>query len=432
MTMCWSAKKLECLVDPSRPITYGVVKPGDHDENGITFVRGGDISKGRIAINQLRTIRAEVSARYKRTLLRGGELLISLVGNPGEVAIAPPSLAGANIARQVGLVALGGEVNSQYVMYFLMSPLGRAGLGAYMKGSVQVVINLADLRTVEVPLPPLSTQRKIAAILSAYDDLIENNLRRIKILEEMAQNLYREWFVKYRFPGHQHARFTDSPLGRIPEGWEVNKLGDVFDFSNGYAFYKDGYSEKGKLVVDLGNITEDRSFKLTGKDKFVSEIQYNLKSKFHLNKFDIVVAMTDMTQRMGILGKVAIIDKSNSYILNQRVGRLRPKDNKLDYSFIYTTLSDERFVQEMKVLSKGAVQKYFNTNDILNYNVLMPSADYIKKINKINLSLLEYRMLLKEKTDNLHHTRDILLPRLISGEVDVSALDITIPMEAMT
>ena len=76
-------------------------------------------------------------------------------------------------------------------------------------------------------VPPLPTQRKIAAILSAYDDLIENNLRRIKILEEMAQNLYREWFVKFRFPGHQHARFTDSPLGRIPEGWEVVKLGTL-------------------------------------------------------------------------------------------------------------------------------------------------------------------------------------------------------------
>jgi len=326
-----------------------------------------------------------------------------------------------------------GVSDSGFVYYLANSDLIRKPAEKSMSGaSGRQRADLKSIVDLEVPFPSLPTQRKIATILSAYDDLVENNLRRIKILEEMAQNLYREWFVKFRFPGHQQTHFVDSTLGRIPEGWEVKKLGDVFDFSNGYAFYKDGYSEKGKLVVDLGNITEDRSFKLTGKDKFVSEIQYNLKSKFHLNKFDIVVAMTDMTQRMGILGKVAIIDKSNSYILNQRVGRLRPKDNKLDYSFIYTTLSDERFVQEMKVLSKGAVQKYFNTNDILNYNVLMPSADYIKKINKINLSLLEYRMLLKEKTDNLHHTRDILLPRLISGEVDVSALDITIPMEAMT
>ncbi len=80
---------------------------------------------------------------------------------------------------------------------------------------------------------PLPTQRKIAAILSAYDDLIENNLRRIRILEEMAQNLYREWFVKFRFPGHQNARFVDSPLGRIPEGWEVDTVAKAFDILGG-------------------------------------------------------------------------------------------------------------------------------------------------------------------------------------------------------
>ena len=84
-------------------------------------------------------------------------------------------------------------------------------------------LTLSLLNRTQIPVPPLPTQRKIAAILSAYDDLIENNLRRIKILEEMAQNLYREWFVKFRFPGHQHARFIDSPLGRIPEGWDVVK-----------------------------------------------------------------------------------------------------------------------------------------------------------------------------------------------------------------
>jgi type I restriction enzyme S subunit len=94
-------------------------------------------------------------------------------------------------------------------------------------------MRLQDIPSLEISLPPIEEQRKIAAILSAYDELIENNLRRIKILEEMAQNLLREWFVKFRFPGHQHARFTDSPLGRIPEGWEVVKLNDVCHLTRG-------------------------------------------------------------------------------------------------------------------------------------------------------------------------------------------------------
>lgn len=126
MSTRWAKVPLADLTEKGRSITYGVVKPGDEVEDGVAFVRGGDISQGRIAVDRLRTISPQLSQTYKRTLLRGGELLISLVGNPGEVAIAPESLAGANIARQVGLVALRPVVEAQFVMYFLMSPLGRA------------------------------------------------------------------------------------------------------------------------------------------------------------------------------------------------------------------------------------------------------------------------------------------------------------------
>src|SRR5258706_3938070 len=99
----WPHVELDALTKNDRSITYGVVKPGEEVEGGVAFVRGGDLSQGRIALDELRTIAPQLSQVYKRTILRGGELLISLVGNPGEVAIAPPSLDGANIARQVGL-----------------------------------------------------------------------------------------------------------------------------------------------------------------------------------------------------------------------------------------------------------------------------------------------------------------------------------------
>ena len=224
----WPKRRLDELTEPARPITYGVVKPGDHDDlNGVRFIRGGDIAEGKINISNLRTITSEVSAGYKRTLLRGGEVVVSLVGNPGEAAVVPASLAGANIARQTGLVALRDDVDSRYVMYFLRSPGGRAELFAQTTGSVQQVINLANLKNIRVPLPDLTTQRKIAGILSTYDDLIENNLRRIKILEEMAQSLYREWFVHFRFPGHESVRFSDSELGQIPKEWEVRTIEEL-------------------------------------------------------------------------------------------------------------------------------------------------------------------------------------------------------------
>src|SRR5690606_32676331 len=131
------------LITDGTPITYGVVQPGPEDENGVLFIRGGDIFDGRIKISNLRTISKELSYKYKRTLLKGGELVISLVGNPGEVAIVPAELKGANIARQVGLVRVDeSRFHPKFVQYYLMSPDGRAQIFSYSLGSVQSVINL--------------------------------------------------------------------------------------------------------------------------------------------------------------------------------------------------------------------------------------------------------------------------------------------------
>ena len=215
MSLKWPKIELSELTEKDRSITYGVVKPGEEVDNGVAFIRGGDVSQGRIAIDVLRTISPQLSQTYKRTLLRGGELLISLVGNPGEVAITPSSLQGANIARQVGLIALKPEVDAKYVMYFLMSPVGRAELFTRTGGAVQQVINLAELKTVAVPLPSLAVQQRISEILSSYDDLIDNNRRRMALLEDSARQLYREWFVRLRFPGHEHTPIVDG----VPQGW---------------------------------------------------------------------------------------------------------------------------------------------------------------------------------------------------------------------
>lgn len=238
----WDAIPLDDLTEEETPITYGVVKPGA--EGDVPFVRGGDIAGGRVLLDQLRTIDRDVSQQYRRTLLRGGEILVSLVGNPGQIAVAPPSLAGANIARQVGLVRLKPGVDARFVSYFLQSRDGQTALGAQSLGSVQQVINLRDLKTVKVPLPPLAEQKAIASELGALDDKIELNRRMNMTLEAMARSLFHSWFVDFDpvraqldgrppvgldpataalFP----ASFQDSELGHIPKGWTVEPVGEV-------------------------------------------------------------------------------------------------------------------------------------------------------------------------------------------------------------
>jgi type I restriction enzyme S subunit len=190
----WKTSTLEELTAES-PITYGVVKPGS--EGSILFVRGGDISNGQISVGPLRTITKEVSEQYKRTLLSGGELLVSLVGNPGQVAQVPKELAGANIARQVALVRIGENADPVFIRYALTSSHCRLQLTGYTMGSVQQVINLRDLKKIKIPLPPLPEQKTIAHILGSLDDKIELNRKMNATLEKMAQTLFKSWFVDF-------------------------------------------------------------------------------------------------------------------------------------------------------------------------------------------------------------------------------------------
>jgi len=172
-------KALGDLTAPGSGITYGVVKPGG--EGAVAFVRGGDLVDGAVRMDRLRTISEAFSQQYRRTLLRGGELLICLVGTPGQCAIAPKELAGANIARQVGLVRLREGVNAGYVRDYLLSSVGQRALGLKTGGSVQQVINLGDLKLIGIPVPDAALQSEIVGKLRLIKEstlLLERHYRR--------------------------------------------------------------------------------------------------------------------------------------------------------------------------------------------------------------------------------------------------------------
>lgn len=307
--------------------------------------------------------------------------------------------------------------NHPKFIYYLLQTLDFKSLN----GGVAVpTLNRNVLKNVFISYPKsLETQKRIASILSTYDDLIENNLKRIKLLEETAQNIYNEWFVNFRFPNYEHTEF-DAESG-LPVGWEKKRLDEVYEFQNGYAFYTNGYSEEltPYVVVDLGNISESGDFVVSGKEKFISESLYQDKERYYLNKYDVVVAMTDMTARLGILAKVGIIDEDAKYVLNQRVGRVRSKIDYIDYCYVNASLSDERFISEMHQRSKGAVQKYFNTKDIIEYNVVVPSKHIIDEFNILYRPIIENRIVLKFQNQKLKEARDILLPRLMNRTIEV-------------
>jgi len=273
-------------------------------------------------------------------------------------------------------------------------------------------LTLSLLNRTQIPVPPLPTQRKIAAILSAYDDLIENNLRRIKILEEMAQNLYREWFVKFRFPGHENVRFVDSPLGRIPEGWEVVPLSSVVDFA------------KGRKPVETRNEPIAGDVRLLLIDALRGgEPQFTAPTR-------LVIAETPDTIMVMDGGSSCEVVQGFSGAVGSTLGRFRTaKPDRFSPHALYRFLEEK--TDEFKSKNIGAAIPHANKDYILTQMVALPPQtialgfhDYLAPIQ----SAIE---ILKAENTTLRRTRDLLLPKLISGELDVSELDIEISGESV-
>ena len=400
-----AATTLEQLCESARKITYGVVKPGHEVEDGVRFIRGGDVFQGRIAEDVLRTISPQLSDQYKRTILQGGELLVSLVGNPGEVAVVPERLAGANIARQVGLVPLGPQASPNFVMYFLRSPLGRAQLFARTQGAVQQVINLADLKTIEVPDLSLDVQDRIASILSTYDDIIENNRRRIQLLEQAARLLYKEWFVHLRFPGHEHVKIKDG----VPDGWERHALTDLAEnVSYGYTA-SSSQEEVGPKFLRITDIVPPvlNWDEVPYCEATTEDIQRN-----RLEVGDIVVARTGAT--VGYAKLISYLECQAVYASYLVRFRFRTPVMSIIAGIF---MESDAYKDHVRNHAGGAAQPNANAKVLGSAVLLLPPQILQDQFSDFVSRIVSQRDTLIRQNSRLSKARDLLLPRLMNGEV---------------
>lgn len=315
----------------------------------------------------------------------------------------------------IGFIANSEKADVRFIKYYLTTI--KPQLRSITKGATQDNLSVSKLLLFDILTPPLPTQRKIAAILSAYDDLIENNTRRIEILEEMARSIYREWFVNFRFPGHEQVQMVDSELGLIPEGWEVGKLGDVSCVIPGYAFKSKDWQKTGIPVIKIKNINADNTVDLQKTD-FVSQSILTPKIKKYLLKGgEFLIAMTGATA-----GKVGKLRTKEPMLLNQRVAKIEPLPNYRSY--IWQIISSEEGQNRFFKLADGAAQPNMSGLQIEEVRIILPSLslciDFDSIVNDIYRQIDNFIF----RNQTLRQTRDLLLPRLISGEIDVENLDI--------
>ena len=269
--------------------------------------------------------------------------------------------------------------------------------------------------TFEVSIHPINTQRKIAAILSAYDDLIENNLRRIRILEEIAQNIYTEWFVNFRFPGHEKAKIVDSAMGRTPEGWECEVVNSLISLKSGFAFKGSIFVEDGTYgLVTIRNV-HDGVF-VPDCSSRIANLPSNMPSYCHLSTGDVLLSLT------GNVGRVCLVF-GNDYVLNQRVAKLVPNEAN-NRAFSYFTFRQNEIQAKLANIANGVAQQNLSPIETGKIPLVIPTQKVLADFAGICEPIIEEITTLSLKNANLRKTRNLLLPKLISGELDISDLDI--------
>ena len=299
--------------------------------------------------------------------------------------------------------------NPHYVFYKIHFEYPKIKSIADANGAGKPIINKTDFSNIDTEVPDLPTQHKIASILSAYDDLIENNTRRIKILEEMAQTIYKEWFVNFRFPGYEKVKFVESSLGKIPEGWKIKKLEKFcFKLTDGTHDTPKPKDEGYPLITGKqmknGFINFDECYNISEED----HVEVMKRSKPEVG--DIIYS------NIGTLGSCHYVLENFEFSI-KNVALFKPQ-NKLYSVYLFLYLSSPITLEILSQKASGTSQKFFSLVFLRNIDCVDPESKILGQLYEIIYPILRERHLINLKNQNLRKTRDLLLPKLMSGEVE--------------
>ena len=399
-------------------------KTAPTQETGYPSIRTPNIGRGNLILDKVKRVSEETYKKWtKRAIPKTDDLILAREAPVGNVAIIPRNLKVCLGQRTVLIRPNKNKIHSHYLCYLLLGDEVQGKISSLSNGATVHHLNMGDIRNLELPqLPPLHTQSKIAFILSAYDDLIENNTRRIKILESMAQTIYQEWFVKFRFPGHKQVKMVKSDLGLIPEGWEVYKLGnittEIIDY-RGKTPKKLGsdWSDSGVMAISAKNIKQGRLVSLE-KSKFVDEQLYKKWMKSELQQGDIL-----MTSEAP-LGELYYLVEYKKFCLSQRVYGIRANPEVIKPDILYCSLSSNVIQEQIYARRSGTTVLGIRQTELRKVPVIVPPMNIQISASRILNDLFSSVENLQQKNINLRLTRDLLLPKLISGQIDVENLDI--------
>ena len=376
------------------------------------YIRARDIKGGKIQTDDLIYIDEIVFNKIKKYIIKSGDIAITIVGaSVGDVAYAQEEIDGFNLTENaVRLTEFNSVVDGKYLFYVLNQEQYHEYMQTVAGGAAQPKLGIYKVERIKVFLPPLNLQKEIASVLAAYDNLIENNNKRIRLLEQMAENLYKEWFVRFRFPGHEKAEFENG----LPKGWKTIHIKDITSLKSGYAFKSEWFTDDGCCVAkikDIGNTIMD-----TSDFSYVDERNCLKAKRFILNEGDMTIALTGAT-----IGKISIVPRYTKTIYtNQRLGKFFNGDKPiLKLPFLYCLFSQPQMTQMILNLSNSSSAQPNISPEQIEGIKFIGNLNLIKEFNMRTWSLYKQILNLYYKNETLSRQRDLLLPRLMSGKLEV-------------
>jgi len=396
----------------NEPSLYGGIYP---------FFQTGDIKEADLYLHRYTQTYNEKGLAQSK-LWKPGTLCITIAANIAETAIL--NVEGCFPDSVVGFIPNNEKSDVRFVKYYIDTIKNK--MQNVSRGTTQDNLSIEKILTFNFLTPPLPTQQKIATILSTYDDLIENNNRRIRILEEMAQMIYREWFVNFRFPGHEGMRMVESELGPVPEGWEVSSLNDEIEPIRGLSYKGAGLSDSGMPLHNLNSVLEGGGYKFSGIKYYTGVFQ----EKHKILPGDIIVTNTEQGFEYRLIGFPAIVPRcfGENGIFSHHIYRIRPRPNSyLRRSFVYYLLMTDMVRRQIISYANGTTVNMLSIEGLQNPKFIRPPKKIIFLFDEFAQPICDLIESYTEKNANLRRTRALLLPKLIRGELDVSGLDIEIP-----
>jgi len=409
----WKSEKLAYaplqIIDGDRGNNYP--KQNELSDSGYClFLNAGNVTGRGFDFTECQFITEGKDNLLRKGRLARDDIVMTTRGTIGNIGFFNNQVPYDNVRINSGMVIFRCETERlvpSYLYHFLRSPYFKGHVNALRSGVAQPQLPIKDMKYIDIPLPLLDTQHHIADMLSAYDDLIENNRRRIGLLEQSARLLYKEWLVHLRFPGHEHVRIIDG----VPDGWRKLNLSELVDTQYGFTETA-SYEPVGPKFLRGTDINKTPYIDWSTVP-YCSEEKLDFP-KYALSPGDIVVI------RMADPGKVAIIEKEIKAVFASYLVRMKVRASaEVPPLYMYYVLSDDRYQRSIAGASEKSTRKSASAKLLTDFNLVKPSkALLLLFVEQVQPLRQQINVLLDQKA-LLEHSRDLLLPHLMNGEIAV-------------